>query len=151
MYTYDLQIKKFKYFSKSFEVQSIILMIPYLKYIISVSLDLDIWFLNLKINLQGLNIYHCWSVHEVWRQLTLDIFDKQNKIVTSLDLMTATYWTKNDTGYSLVKPSFWSNGSQDKMYEYCTILSTDWVNQRETYESNEYLDGNKMLRYMYKF
>lgn len=90
-----------------------------------------------------------WSLKTEW-QLTLDIFDKQNKIVTSLDLMTATYWTKNDTGYSLVKPSFWSNGSQDKMYEYCTILSTDWVNQRETYESNEYLDGNKMLRYMYK-
>lgn len=34
---------------------------------ISVSLNLDIWFLNLKINLQGLNIYHCWSVHKVWR------------------------------------------------------------------------------------
>lgn len=73
-----------------------------------------------------------WSLKTEW-QLTLDIFDKQNKTVTSLDLMTATDWTKNDTGYSLVKPNFWSNGSQDKMYEYCTILSTDWVNQRETY------------------
>lgn len=90
-----------------------------------------------------------WSLKTEW-QLTLDIFDKQNKIVMSLDLMTAADWTKNDTGYSLVKPNFWSNGSQDKMYEYCTILSTDWVNQRETYESNEYLDGNKMLWYMYK-
>lgn len=90
-----------------------------------------------------------WSLKTEW-QLTLDIFDKQNKTVMSLDLMTATDWTKNDTGYSLVKPNFWSNGSQDKMYEYCTILSTDWVNRRETYESNEYLDGNKMLWYMYK-
>lgn len=90
-----------------------------------------------------------WSLKTEW-QLTLDIFDKQNKTVMSLDLMTATDWTKNDTGYSLVKPNFWSNRSQDKMYEYCTILLTDWVNQRETYESNQYLDGNKMLRYMYK-
>lgn len=158
MYTYDLQIKKFKYFSKSFEVQSIILMIQYLKYIISVSLDLDkprSWHLILEPEDQLTGVKHLsllicsWSLKTEW-QLTLDIFDKQNKTVTSLDLMTATDWTKNDTGYSLVKPNFWSNGSQDKMYEYCTILSTDWVNRRETYESNEYLDGNKMLRYMYK-
>lgn len=158
MYTYDLQIKKFKYFSKSFEVQSIILMIQYLKYIISVSLDLDkprSWHLILEPEDQLTGVKHLsllicsWSLKTEW-QLTLDIFDKQNKTVTSLDLMTATDWTKNDTGYSLVKPNFWSNGSQDKMYEYCTILLTDWVNQRETYESNEYLDGNKMLRYMYK-
>lgn len=158
MYTYDLQIKKFKYFSKSFEVQSIILMIQYLKYIISVSLDLDkprSWHLILEPEDQLTGVKHLsllicsWSLKTEW-QLTLDIFDKQNKTVTSLDLMTATDWTKNDTGYSLVKPNFWSNGSQDKMYEYCTILSTDWVNRRETYESNEYLDGNKMLWYMYK-
>lgn len=161
MYTYDLQIKKFKYFSKSFEVQSIILMILYLKYIISIMYIIYYickprsWHLILEPEDQLTGVKHLsllicsWSLKTEW-QLTLDIFDKQNKIVTSLDLMTATYWTKNDTGYSLVKPNFWSNGSQDKMYEYCTILSTDWVNQRETYESNQYLDGNKMLRYMYK-